>query len=683
MVAMCPSNKSKHLGKVDLPAKRQKYAEDSDDEDNVKKCQPVRKKPAPRRHQKAKKAAATKAIAQFELEMKEKDAQDSLQANCPPTLNVSKVPRKPSVSVLGDPADETIIEDVMLIDNDQNNENGVQNSENLPGSYKPGTKFTKAQKVCRDVEAAKQRAVEQQKGRAESKEDEEVMDSGDDNVRGVGKKQQKGSHTCSDRERPSSKRLKQDDLLFSSQPPQSGMVNNWCQVISTQVPNHNRQPSAAPKSVLAASGTDSLASRNTVRPGGFEVELNDDEQPEPPGPHQGEQDPLLTRIEVIKAGTEGREQAGGGSDETDMRESEDMHYGGEQDDGSSPKPESARPYMWKLKVVSHTITCPPPERQGSATNSMQTGRLKTSYSKSNECRNDRTTGRQKQQGKNNATSCKSVTNAPWSMHNNSEDNDDNNNNNNNNNNSSSSSDNESSQAPHTRVKFMKNDLPPGLHCDFDALVVPMWIDFISTLDNMWDISDFADEMQRIWDLALPAIKHTVSKLKDPVYKILMQRAYHYCSDFGERAKIVIAKYIKEQGWMSDEIQQVVAYIVPEQIPWVNKKGQKNYYGAFEDQCILDMFALYFKHVHCLPTKYCSERMPKGALSITTVTVKQTWKMWKTGHFVQPTKASQCQFAEGLWSYSTELIMESIDGATRHKWKKIFKGAAPFTDAHRK
>lgn len=102
------------------------------------------------------------------------------------------------VSVLGDPADETIVEDVMLIDNDQNNGNGVQNSKDLPaGSYKPGAKFTKAQKMRRDVEAAKKRAVEQQKGRAESEEDKEMMDSGDDNVRGVGKKRQKDSRTCS------------------------------------------------------------------------------------------------------------------------------------------------------------------------------------------------------------------------------------------------------------------------------------------------------------------------------------------------------------------------------------------------------------------------------------------------------------------------------------------------------
>jgi hypothetical protein len=107
MVATRPSNKSKHPGKVDLPAKRQEDTEDSDDEDDdeddededededdVKKRRPPRKKPAPRRYQKAKKAAATEAIAQLELEMTEKDAQDSLQANRPPTSNVSKVPRK-------------------------------------------------------------------------------------------------------------------------------------------------------------------------------------------------------------------------------------------------------------------------------------------------------------------------------------------------------------------------------------------------------------------------------------------------------------------------------------------------------------------------------------------------------------------------------------------------------------
>jgi hypothetical protein len=58
-------------------------------------------------------------------------------------------------------------------------------------------------------------------------------------------------------------------------------------------------------------------------------------------------------------------------------------------------------------------------------------------------------------------------------------------------------------------------------------------------------------------------------------------------------------------------------------------------------------------------------------------------MWSTGTFEKPTNASHRQFAEGLWSHSTELIMESIDSATRCKWKKIFKGASTFIDAHRK
>ncbi|KAG1752260.1 hypothetical protein EDD22DRAFT_850608 [Suillus occidentalis] len=115
---------------------------------------------------------------------------------------------------------------------------------------------------------------------------------------------------------------------------------------------------------------------------------------------------------------------------------------------------------------------------------------------------------------------KSITNAPLSTYNNSKynskDDDDNNDNDNN-----SSGNNESLQVPYTCVKFIKNDLPPGLHHNFDALIVPMWIDFISTLDNMWDISNFANEMQRIWDLALLAIKHTVSKLRDLVYKTLV------------------------------------------------------------------------------------------------------------------------------------------------------------------
>ncbi|KAG1742042.1 hypothetical protein EDB19DRAFT_1827954 [Suillus lakei] len=449
MVATRPSNKSKHLGKVDLPVSRQQNTEDSDNEDNE---DDVRDHQLPRK-----------------------------KANRPPMLKVLKVPRKLSISALGDPADEAIIEDVMLVDNNQNNEHGVQNSDSPAGSDKPDTKLTKAQKVRKNVVAAKERAMEQQKNRAENEEDVMVADSDVDNVRGIGRKRQKGrSHTCSE------------------------------------------------------------DGENTVHPGSLEDELDNNEQLEAPGPDQGEQDPLLAplMVQVIK-NPPSNKAAQATSTATSTRptpneppshppshppsrpplDDEDMNNGEEQDDGTHPESESPRPYMWKFKVVGHTITCPTPKHQGSATNSMQPVRSKTGSGKSiagdktcskdrgygsnvdREHCNDRATGHQMQQGKYNPPSG-------------------------------------------------KNDLPSGSHHNFDALIVLMWIDFISTLDNMWDISDFADEMQTIWDLALPNIKYTVSKLKDLVYKILMQHAYNYHSNFGEHAK-----YIEEQGWTSDKIHK--------------------------------------------------------------------------------------------------------------------------------
>ncbi|KAG1902267.1 uncharacterized protein F5891DRAFT_1186850 [Suillus fuscotomentosus] len=57
-----------------------------------------------------------------------------------------------------------------------------------------------------------------------------------------------------------------------------------------------------------------------------------------------------------------------------------------------------------------------------------------------------------------------------------------------------------SKAPRGRcIKFTKSDIPAGSHRKFDSHIVPMWIDFISCLDNIWDVSDYADEMQDIWD----------------------------------------------------------------------------------------------------------------------------------------------------------------------------------------
>ncbi|KAG1903193.1 uncharacterized protein F5891DRAFT_978217 [Suillus fuscotomentosus] len=216
---------------------------------------------------------------------------------------------------------------------------------------------------------------------------------------------------------------------------------------------------------------------------------------------------------------------------------------------------------------------------------------------------------------------------------------------------------------------------PRSHRLFNSLVVPMWIKCISCLDNMWDISDFADEMQSIWDHAIPNILHTVSRSNNP----LMQRAYDYRSDFGERAQVVIQKFIEKGGWTPSDI--FYPYMWKECVG--DEADPDAYYRAFEDHCILDMFTLYLEYIHKLPTAYYHRAMRKGALSIATVVVERTWKMWSTGTFEKPTNASHQQFAEGLWSHSTKLIMESIDSATRHKWKKILKGAGAFIDVHQK
>jgi hypothetical protein len=119
----------------------------------------------------------------------------------------------------------------------------------------------------------------------------------------------------------------------------------------------------------------------------------------------------------------------------------------------------------------------------------------------------------------------------------------------------------------------------------------MWIDFISCLDNMWDISDFADEIQQIWDHTFPELEHVISKNKDAVYKVvsdflvligwtslinfiqLMQHGYDYRSDFGERAEIVVGKYIQTQKWLPEEIRHAVAYVAPEQAQVVDDTGR--------------------------------------------------------------------------------------------------------------
>ncbi|KAG1902268.1 uncharacterized protein F5891DRAFT_1186851 [Suillus fuscotomentosus] len=135
----------------------------------------------------------------------------------------------------------------------------------------------------------------------------------------------------------------------------------------------------------------------------------------------------------------------------------------------------------------------------------------------------------------------------------------------------------------------------------------------------------------------------------------------------------------------------VAFLVPKQtklvdaagrITWVNPniypymwkvveasaRGTEDCQGAFEDACILDIFALYLENVHNLPKEFRHQSMPKGALAIATAAVERVWKMWSMGTYVKPKRAAHSQFAEGLWNDHTALVMESLNKASCRKWK---------------
>ncbi|KAG1838004.1 hypothetical protein F4604DRAFT_1941837 [Suillus subluteus] len=163
-------------------------------------------------------------------------------------------------------------------------------------------------------------------------------------------------------------------------------------------------------------------------------------------------------------------------------------------------------------------------------------------------------------------------------------------------------------------------------------------------------------------------------------KVLMQRAYDYHSDFGVRAQVVIAKHIDKEGWTPEEICEVVAYVTPKQHKCVNDKGETilvnpPVYPYMWKECIGDEAdadayhgsfrrSLHPQHVHTVPRKCPRAR----CLLLQSLSNEHgTYGQWD----------------KGLWSFSTDLIMESIDNATHRKWKKIFKGAAPFIDAHQK
>lgn len=77
----------------------------------------------------------------------------------------------------------------------------------------------------------------------------------------------------------------------------------------------------------------------------------------------------------------------------------------------------------------------------------------------------------------------------------------------------------SAQQPAKKLhpRFLVEDLPGGSQQRFREEMCPMWLDFVSTLENPWDLSSHIDVMQEIWNRTFTDIDHTVQKANDPVY----------------------------------------------------------------------------------------------------------------------------------------------------------------------
>jgi hypothetical protein len=72
-----------------------------------------------------------------------------------------------------------------------------------------------------------------------------------------------------------------------------------------------------------------------------------------------------------------------------------------------------------------------------------------------------------------------------------------------------------------RTTFTNSKLPAGSLQRFTSDFVPLWRDYTGTLRNPWVTTDPAilKEMQTIWDIVFPDIKHVVTRT-DAVYHLV-------------------------------------------------------------------------------------------------------------------------------------------------------------------
>lgn len=112
-------------------------------------------------------------------------------------------------------------------------------------------------------------------------------------------------------------------------------------------------------------------------------------------------------------------------------------------------------------------------------------------------------------------------------------------------------------------RFRVEDLPDGSQQRFREALGPLWLDFVSTLENPWYLTNHIDAMQELWNMTFTDIDYTVQKTNGPVYFLLLQRASTYRHDFAKRGEIAVTAYLHSIGLKSpDEIAQHVNFLVP-------------------------------------------------------------------------------------------------------------------------
>ncbi|KAG2146831.1 hypothetical protein DEU56DRAFT_786747 [Suillus clintonianus] len=250
--------------------------------------------------------------------------------------------------------------------------------------------------------------------------------------------------------------------------------------------------------------------------------------------------------------------------------------------------------------------------------------------------------------------------------------------------------------PHTWFRI--EDLPNGSQQRFREDLLPMWLDFVSTLENPWDVANHINVMQEIWNMVFTDIDHTVQKTNDPVYYLLVQRAINYRNAFSKRGETAVATYLNSLGLKDPEqIAKYISFLVPsvsdirsdeetaECYPFMwqetkvimDEDGRIEHMetkGAFCSQPISDTLALYLEIRESIPQAWRQTDHPRGALVLATASVERALKMHSTGVYAKPQNHLESRFSQKHWGVTTENVMISVKKTSSRGWKKIIKAA---------